>query len=658
MNENKISYLNRTFDDYKKSLKNYLLQYYPQIAESLNDASIGSWIVDMVASIGDNLSYYIDKAYNETNLDSAQQLSSVHNLARSNGLKVPGPKGSVALCEFSCFLPVNGTDGMPNYAYAPLIKRGTRVSSRTQVFELVNDADFAEEFDYNGYANRDVEPVYNSNGKIVKYRVKKREIVIAGESRIYKQIIGSASDVYPFMEIVVPDENVMEIESIIFKDGDDYQRDPVTAEFMIESEKATIDQNTIYRFFEVDSLADHYRWGDAITTTNGANTFREDSTTYKYSSYMTGAPGAMTGVPVYSITKGEWVPITQKFITEFTDKGYLKVIFGSGQLANEEQKDSSTPRDSFAKYQISKILHNNFLGKLPPVGTTMYILYRVGGGRASNVGANTITSINYLDVSFCRGGSEQSILNDVRRSIGVTNPSPSVGGKDAPTVDEVRAMIKYNSGEQRRCVTVKDYENRITLMPSRYGAPFRVSVTEENNKVMIYMLGINYDGTLSDTFPEQMIYNIGNYLAMFRSINDFVEIKSGRIVNVGVNANIFVNKNYNAADVVSSVISVIRDFFDINKRQMGESLFVSELIRRITDVDGVLNVVSLEILNKFGTRYSSVKSSDPIVDSADPESGMAQIDILASNYTLNSDADSMFEIKYPTQDIKINTIIR
>ena len=145
---------------------------------------------------------------------------------------------------------------------------------------------------------------------------------------------------------------------------------------------------------------------------------------------------------------------------------------------------------------------------------------------------------------------------------------------------------------------------------------------------------------------------------MFRSINDFVEIKSGRIVNIGVNANIFVNKNYNAADVVSSVISVIRDFFDINKRQMGESLFVSELIRRITDVDGVLNVVSLEILNKFGTGYSSVKSSDPIVDSADLADGEAQIDILASNYTLNSDADSMFEIKNPTRDIEINTIIR
>lgn len=652
MAENKISYLNRNFDDYKKSLREYIAQYYPQIADDMDDASIGSWLVDMVASIGDNLSYYIDKAYNETNIDSAQLPSSVYNLARSNGLRIPGPKGSVALCEFYCLLPVNGTDGMPDYSCAPLIKRGTKVSSRTQVFELINDANFAEEFDYNGYANRDVEPVYNSNGKIVSYRVSKRELVTAGESRVYKQVFTSPSEMYPFMEIVIPDENVMEVESIIFKVGDDYQYDPPMSEFMLESEVAAVNGQKIYKFFEVDSLSDHYRWGDEITMTNGANTFTEQSTTYKYSSYSDGTSG-FEEIPVYSITKGEWIPITQKFITEFTDKGYLKVIFGSGQLANEVGEIQA---DGFARYQISRILHNNFLGKLPPYNSTMYILYRVGGGRASNVAANTITSINYIDMCFPGNGDPKN-QERVRRSIGVTNPYPSIGGKDAPSVDEIRAMIKYNSAEQKRCVTVKDYENRIMLMPSRYGSPFRVSVTEENNKVMIYMLGINADRTLSDVFPEQLITNIANYLSMFRSINDYVEIKSGRIVNISVEANIFVNKNYNTSDVVSDTIKVIKDFFDIDKRQMGESVYVSELIRRITDVEGVLNVVELKIFNEYGTGYSSVRASDPVVED-DEQEGRAQIDILASNYTLNGDADSMFEIKNPDKDITIKTIVR
>lgn len=652
MSENRISYLNRNFDDYKKALKDYIAQYYPQIADDMDDASIGSWLVDMVASIGDNLSYYIDKAYNETNLDSAQLLSSVYNLARSNGLRIPGPKGSVALCEFYCLLPVNGTDGMPDYSCAPLIKKGTKVSSRTQVFELLNDTNFAEEFDYNGYANRDVEPVYNSNGKIVSYKVSKRELVTAGESRVYKQVFTSPSEMYPFMEIVIPDEGVMEVESIIFKVGNDFQSDPTMGEFMLESETASIGDQKIYKFFEVDSLSGHYRWGDEITMTNGNNTFSEQSTTYKYASYS-GDGGQFTSTPVYSVTKGEWIPITQKFITEFTDKGYLKVIFGSGQLANEAGEIQA---DGFARYQISKILHNNFLGKLPPYNSTMYILYRVGGGRASNVAANTITSINYIDICF-PGNADSAKQAKVRRSVGVTNPYPSIGGKDAPTVEEIRAMIKYNSAEQKRCITVKDYENRITLMPSRYGSPFRVSVTEENNKVMIYMLGINADRTLSDVFPEQLITNIANYLSMFRALNDYVEIKSGRIINISVDAKIFVNKNYNAADVVLDVIETVKDFFDIDKRQMGDNIYISELMRRITDIEGVLNVVDLQIWNEYGTGYSSVRASDPVVED-DAEEGRAQIDTVASNYTLNGDADSMFEIKNPDNDITIRTIVR
>ena len=329
------------------------------------------------------------------------------------------------------------------------------------------------------------------------------------------------------------------------------------------------------------------------------------------------------------------------------------MIFGSGQLANEAGEIQA---DGFARYQISKILHNNFLGKLPPYNSTMYILYRVGGGRASNVAANTITSINYIDLCF-PGNADSAKQAKVRRSIGVTNPYPSIGGKDAPTVDEIRAMIKYNSAEQKRCITVKDYENRIMLMPSRYGCPFRVSVTEENNKVMIYMLGINADRTLSDVFPEQLITNIANYLSMFRALNDYVEIKSGRIINISVDAKIFVNKNYNAADVVSDVIAAVKDFFDIDKRQMGDNIYISELAKRITDIEGVLNVVDLQIWNEYGTGYSSVRASDPVVE-GENEDDRAQIDTVASNYTLNGDADSMFEIKNPDNDITIRTIVR
>ncbi len=91
-NINKISYLDRTFDDYREELREYTKKYYPDLVDSLDDASVGQWLIDLVAAVSDNLSYYIDRAYNETNIDTATQKSSIYALARTFGFKVPGPK--------------------------------------------------------------------------------------------------------------------------------------------------------------------------------------------------------------------------------------------------------------------------------------------------------------------------------------------------------------------------------------------------------------------------------------------------------------------------------------------------------------------------------------------------------------------------------------
>ena len=61
--EKGISYLNRTFDDYKNALKDFSRKYYPDMATEYGDASIGSWLIDINADVADNLSYHIDHHY-------------------------------------------------------------------------------------------------------------------------------------------------------------------------------------------------------------------------------------------------------------------------------------------------------------------------------------------------------------------------------------------------------------------------------------------------------------------------------------------------------------------------------------------------------------------------------------------------------------------
>ena len=147
---------------------------------------------------------------------------------------------------------------------------------------------------------------------------------------------------------------------------------------------------------------------------------------------------------------------------------------------------------------------------------------------------------------------------------------------------------------------------------------------------------------------------------MYRSINDYVEIKSGRIVNIGIDADLFIDKNYNVQDVIAEVISVIKNFFDVSKHQLGDTIYLSKLTKAITDVSGVLNLMELRVFNKTGAGYSSDLSVDPIVTDSEysGDDNDAQIDINETNYQLNSDMDAMFEIKYPNSDIRVRSMLK
>lgn len=663
--EKKISYLNRNFDDYRQALIDFTREYYPTMSDTFNDASIGSWLIDIVAGVSDNLSFLADKVYQETSVNSAQQMMSLMNLARSKGLKIPGPKSSVAEVEITCVLPVNtinpnsaSTTRVPSWEYAPYLKKGMQFSAGAQIFELYEDVDFGNPFDSNGFGDRTIRENRNSNGVIVSYTIGKRGIVVSGESKVFRKVLRS-SDIVPFMEVIIPDSGVMNVESIIVKDGTDYLSDPDTTEFEFLEEYTSAENNRagrvpVYRFFEVDSLSDQTRWGE-VTKADG------NPEIYQY--------GFLTSngtVPAYSITKGEWKPIKQKFITEFTDKGYLKVIFGAGTA--EGQNIDYSNASSFGKYQISKLINNDSLGVLPNAGMTLFIKYRVGGGLESNVAEGAISTIVSYDMFVsCQNGAaiDNTIVDAVRNSLSVRNVTPSLSGKDMPSEAEIRNLIKYNNGAQNRCVTVKDYYERILKMPPKYGTPFRVGVEELNNKIRIDLLGIDTERHLSDLLPDFLVRNIADYLSEYKMINDAVEIFPGRIINISVEADIYIAKNYNTTNVVRNVISTIRDYMDISKHHMGEDIYISDIVKEVMKIDGVLSVKEIRVYNETGADYSNTQTSLPeyrveTCDDTDEDvsddsvnTNRKRIDIDSLEGILYSDTDMMYEIKYPEKDIRI-----
>jgi hypothetical protein len=659
--QKKINYLARTFEDYRSELINFSNKYYPEMTDDFSDTSVGSWFVDLVSSVADNLSYHIDRMYQETNVNSAKLKSSVLNLARTNGLKVPGAKASMCEVRISCTIDIDPENiSQPDWRYAPILKRSSVVTAGNYSFQLDEDVDFGQQFNSDGFSNRTYAPNRNSNGSITSYTVTKSVIVVNGTTRIYKKVIMDR-DLSPFMEIVLPDTNVMNVESVICKETGSYNETPAMQEYYFDEEeyKLSTEDVSTFRFFEVESLADQYRFG---TATNIDNTVIMDKYNPEIYDDYTETPAITPdernvnyeSQRTTRIYRGQWKPVTQKFITEYTDNGYMKLIFGAG-VSYDEVPSGST---KYAEYRASKIINNDMLGVLPREGWTMYILYRVGGGIETNLAPNSINGFSLINVEFKNDvGLDSRKKGVVVNSFTVRNSSASVAGKNAPSTEEIKYLTKYNTSSQDRCVTVKDYQVKLMQMPPKYGAPFRSGVIEENNKIVMSFLGVKSNGRLTKYLPDRLVENVIEWMSHYKTINDYIEIKSGKIYNIGFLIDLFVDKNYNVSTVLTNVIEKIKDYMDINNHNMGDDIFVGDLEKEITLVDGVISLISLRVYNIYDGQYSSDKCPFPelvVTDNCNnnvsleyrtPEGCKAfPIDLEAIDKVLYSDYDSMFEV--------------
>jgi hypothetical protein len=128
-------------------------------------------------------------------------------------------------------------------------------------------------------------------------------------------------------------------------------------------------------------------------------------------------------------------------------------------------------------------------------------------------------------------------------------------------------------------------------------------------------------------------------------LNDYIEVTDAKIVNISFQVDLFVDKQYSQSQIITQVITTINSYMDINKFEMGQNIYLSNLLEAINNVAGVLNVIDLRVYNLVGGKYSINEITQPYIDDS-----TRQIDISA-DYALFGEATTMYEIKYPTTDI-------
>jgi hypothetical protein len=597
MSERKISYAEREFTGLRNELIGYVQTYYPDLITNFGDAGLFSVLVDINAAVADNLNFHIDRSIQETYLQFAQQTNSIYNIARTYGLKIPGNRPSVAVCQFSINVPVDGDKEDVNYL--GILKAGTKISGGGQSFETLSDIDFSSTINSNGYQNRLKLPIFDSNNKVVSYQIIKTEVVVNGETRTLRQIVNT-NNVKPFYQIILPERNVLSISSIIVQDG--------TSITTIPEDSVFFDDNQ--RWFEVDALAQQ-------------KIYIEDS-----------------NLPVVDgIRQGKWTKTNKKFITEYTPENFMVITFGGSETDND-----AITQFTLNEFNIdyNELTNNPVLGLTPKANTTIFVKYRVGGGQQSILNPNTLTRITSSNLVIT--GPNSTINTAVSNSLRVTNVTSSLGGANQPTIEEARNYIGFNFASQERCVTLEDYESQIFKMPGKFGAPSKVSVTKAGNKININILTTDVNGNLSSNINSNIANNISTYLSQYRMINDYVVVQPAQVVNIGFVLDIQYNKQYPPTDLSTSIVTNLSNIFDKSKLALGDDVFLGTVKNVIMNTPGVLNLTSLKVYNKVGGIYSQNTSVQTVA--SDGEIQITEEVILA-------DDNQILQILNPSIDIVV-----
>jgi len=605
-----IKYINRDFGNLRQNLINYSKTYFPTTYNDFTESSPGMMFMELSAYVGDVLSFYQDNQFQETFLQYAREAKNLYDLAYMMGYK-PKTTG-VALVDVDFYQTVPESAGAPDYNYALLISENSQISSPSGIQFLVEDP---VDFDTSSSLDPTTVSIYEQSGGIVNtYLLKKTRKAI---SATINETTFSFSSPQEFATRSITANNIIGILDIVDSDGNVWYEVPYLGQEMV-----------------FDSIKN--------TNPNDPN----------FSSQGGDSPYLL-----------KLKQVSRRFATRFQSPTTLQIQFGAGTSSdtNEEvtpnadnvglglpfEKDKLT-----AAYSPQNFIFTDTYG-IAPSNTTLTVRYLTGGGATANVPAGSLTTLSNSTVEFQVAGLVGNLADDTFNSLQVNNPLAASGGSDGDTNEEIRQNAISNFSTQLRSVTQDDYLVRALSMPPKYGVISKAYIEQTKlntllpgeipSTLSLYVLSANAENNLT-LAGSALKQNLQTYLSQYRVIGDSINIKDAFIVNIGVDFEITVRPNFNSNEVLRKCLIELQTYFNINNWQINEPIQISELFLLLDKVQGVQTVKNVFISNKVGESLGYSKYAYDIPGAT-------------LNGVIYPSIDPMiFEVKYPTSDIKGKTV--
>ena len=648
--ESNVNYLNKDFASLKTSLMNYAKSYFPNSYRDFNETSPGMMLLEMNAYVGDVLSFYIDKQYQEMLLPLAEERKNIITMAKMFGYKVkPIVPSYVDLTFTSNVNASTGDTSKIDYSNAGTFDAGVEIPSSTN-----SDIIFTtlEPIDFRISASNDTETIgtTDDSGLASTYTLSRTIRAVSATEKTISFQVGIPEK---FKTLTIPDINVIDIVSCVDSNGQNW--------------------------YEVDFLAQ-----DKVPIQTH---YTEDTNRDSAYSTETGGLQSSTAVP-YSLT---YITTTKRFTRETNQDNTTSLVFGNGVLKSGQAVDEGfidmeqigiiiPGQTNDLNNSIDPLLGDEYstLGETPNQ-TTLTITYRVGGGISSNISSGDVSN---TPTTTAQSGNTSATLT------GVTNDSPARGGKDEEDTLEIKEKAKAFFSTQNRCVTKGDYEARVMNIPGKFGNIAKAYVTRSTNPntfqstissiqeqisslsqqylteinsiknelpndddnqttvkldtfmdnlsqlstvsygeaennilddlstIDIYTLAYNNRKQLvgnphafslgtNDNLPLTLTSNIKKYLNNFNLLTDVVTIGDGYIVNFGIIFDVIAEKYANKQKVKLDCIQRVKDYFRIEKMQFNQPIYKSQLEYEIMGVEGVRSIGHITITQKLDYFYGA-----------------------------------------------------
>jgi hypothetical protein len=292
--------------------------------------------------------------------------------------------------------------------------------------------------------------------------------------------------------------------------------------------------------------------------------------------YKTQPPAPDTGKP--AVDAMQWDIQTVLPAIELTLEDNTPAWTPQRDLLNS----SATAREFVAEIEADGFatlrFGDNQNGQRPGGGEQFTAIYRVGNGLEGNIGADTIAHI----------------VSDLGAITQVRNPLPAVGGLEPETIEQVCQQAPFAFSIQQRAVTAKDYAAVAERHPEVQKALATFCWTGSWRTVFVT---IDRKGGLP--VDEAFRTEIRAFLERFRMAGYDLNVDAPRFVSLEMEMRVCVKPNYFRSQVKAAVLEVFSNrvlpdgrlgVFHPDNFTFGQTVYLSPLYAAAQSIAGVASV--------------------------------------------------------------------